>query len=563
MIDLEDRVRQHVRTVGLDLPVTPASAQQARLRGDQLRRRRRIGTATGLAVVVALAALGTAQLLDRTSGVDLVVGAPGGPGSPTAAGALSWQRVDPVSALAYTGTLISSESGTLYALSTAPGELAPGEVGGQSLYRSNDGLEWVEVNTNAEMTFLDLASVDGRLYAIGTAAATAPIVPDGVGDAVVAWSADGGETWEQAVLPLDLRGLRALRGVAGVGVATGSVATTPFGVLVGVTVQGHPDVESLVPSGTDLSNGWGVTPDGIDVYAESDQGCGLAPPPDTAAVAETPATTMVEAATPNPRGACADGSPDAAASFTWADLGVEAAAVEVLVGSTNLFLAPDGVQFSPVDLPVETGRSVTALELFATDDRVMAATTTYDPSVGRADGRADVFASTDGRTWTVSQIADFAWVMDVGTVAGRLAVAGYAVDGVPAFATSADGSTWTVQRLDEAAGVPSSHQSWITGTDIGPLGFVAGLSMSPSTGVDTRPEAVVMHTGDGVSWSVTPAATLAGQPVSSIENVVVGHDVVQATALVPADDQPTGTQSTAERRYSVARTLLVGTPAPR
>lgn len=554
MIELEDRLRRHVRAVGSSLPVSGGGAEQARIRGRQHRRRRRIGTAATLAALVAVGALGAAQLLDPASTVDVAVGTPAGPAGGSS---LSWQRVDPVSVLSYTDTLISTETGTLFAVSTTPGELAPGDIGGQALYRSDDGLDWVEVSPSAEMSVLDLTSLDGRLYAVGTAAATAPIDPDGgVGDAVVAWSADGGTTWEQAVLPLDLRELRAATGVAGMAVWSGSVATTPFGVLVSVSVQGHADAESLVAPGTDLSNGWGTTAVGIDVYAEASEKCGameggaLAPP----IVAPAP-TSSADAATPATAVACAGDAPEVAASFTWAELGVSAEVAEVLGGSTRVFLAPDGVRFSPVDLPVDGGRSVAALELFATEDGAVAVASTYGLSSDGSDGRADVFRSTDGRTWSTAPIPGLAWVVDVGTLAGRLAVTGHDLDDSPVLALSVDGSTWTVQRLDEIAGVPSSHEAWITSGDIGPLGFAAGLDVRPATDDQAPVGAVLLHTGDGVTWSVTPAAELVGEPVSSITNVVVGSDAVHATALMPGEAQGTDAQKTVER------TILVGTPS--
>ena len=120
---------------------------------------------------------------------------------------IDWSSQDPGAALSMfqpdTGT--STPSGALYELSTAPGEASPEGPHPRVVWRSEDGVDWSPLGRPDDLYLSDLSARGDRLYAVGTAPATARTTNgDEVPGLLVGWSDDGAGTWKTAPLGIDI-----------------------------------------------------------------------------------------------------------------------------------------------------------------------------------------------------------------------------------------------------------------------------------------------------------------------------------------------------------------------
>jgi len=271
----DDQFRDLANTLrrGTTTEVPTAGLAAVRRRGQVRRNRGR--AAAGAACVVAVAAgaitvqrlshvdhqrtIGTAT--DPTAGTDSSTAntsavAPVGstiPGPPLTAPAdptaIPVQRIEPqyvwnlvrpgtAEAVSSSWNLAGAPSGGAPYLmwSTAPGADPTGANFKITMYRSDDGIHWTASGTggfaDVEMSHRGLGTLDGKLLAFGTAAATASIPEGGAGDAVVQVSDDNGASWSPVVLPVDLRSLAATPGVRSVGMNGGLAVHGSTAVVV-------------------------------------------------------------------------------------------------------------------------------------------------------------------------------------------------------------------------------------------------------------------------------------------------------------------------------------------
>ena len=255
--ELADRLRRQARS--LDIGATPVAAVVQR--GRQRRERRRV--ATGLAAVLVLSgtAIGTIQLLSQPTSHKVVPATDSEAGATTPDGTiagnvasdqltgvnridsnLAWNVVEPGSTEAlgsviWDNSAVAGQTAPYFAWSTAPGKTVnQGFV--PTLYRSDDGIHWVPAGgtsfTQPEVSIRGVGSRNGRMFAFGTAAATAPIPNGGGGEVVVDVSDDLGASWRNITLPFDLRGLAKSKGVQSVGFQGELVAGNRGVVAIGV-----------------------------------------------------------------------------------------------------------------------------------------------------------------------------------------------------------------------------------------------------------------------------------------------------------------------------------------
>lgn len=226
------------------------------------RNKRRIGTAfTSIVLLVALVV--TISVVDRSDNpTTLKVGSgseePKGPG-----GALDWQVQDVSQLGMIYGSEIAEISDRLYAISTGPGEKDMGSP--RVVWRSDDAINWspVPISNSPSNYFSDLTVRGDRLYAAGTITADAKTTMGReTYSPVVAWSDDEAKTWEHVQLPVDMADIAAHSLYTSTYV---TLASDSKNVLATVDVSVTPSLKTLLPPGTDYSNGWALSPHGIDL----------------------------------------------------------------------------------------------------------------------------------------------------------------------------------------------------------------------------------------------------------------------------------------------------------
>jgi hypothetical protein len=486
------------------------------------RRRRRSAGTTVLALALVAGAITVQQTGD--DGRELSSEAL----APTAADPLQWTAVTPNAALGESASTVVADDGTLFGLSTAPGSRGMDAYEApKTLYRSSDGVEWSAVALPDDLFPSSLATTAGQLYAVGTAPASAG------SKRMVLTSGDAAGTWRQADLPVDFAALEAAYGDA-VRLADLDVAASGGDVLATVLIQAHPDAHALVPEGAAVDAEWGFewTATGVDFIdygkpeLERERAAGLA----STVVPEAPATELPL------------GPPTVAASFTWAQLGVDERLQNLIAGELSAFVSTDGgTTFAPVSLPAGA-RDAYALELVGTDDGFVLLGSRSDRDV------ADVTAawrSADGRTWTADSVTLPGWLSSVGTIGGQ-AAAITTRDSAVLHVARADGS-WSSLDLGEAFEAPAGADVYPAASGVGPLGAATVFSAGHDS--EGRPaELYLVHSPDGVSTSVVRVGDLLGDDTFP-SSVRVSADAVLASFTVPGGAElPRSTR------------LLVGTP---
>jgi hypothetical protein len=588
-LDLELDLQRAAAVV--DIPAGDVGAVVDRAQ-RRTRRRRRGVVAVSTVAALAIAATGV-DLIGRDGGDDgTPLAVKSASGIHTGDAGIRWERVDPRSTLGFSTEPTASDP--LYALSTAAGQANTGAAAVRQnvVWRSTDGVDWTAAATLGDDLYVsDLASNDGRIYAVGTGPAT---VRTGSGDEtagqlLVGWSDDQAKSWSKTQVPLDLRAIA--QRASSVSFTQTDVAVGPKGVVAIAAVQADPDVAHLVPAGVTVAHGYAVTPTGIDVL-----GAGTACPTDAPALpdamAQKIATANRERAVtpqekdkaaaagaaglmPAPKGAeraysspCLDANGTARdatpqqvqgvdASYTWEQLGVDGDLLQAIEGVPFVFAAaPGSTDFHRVDVPAVRG--VTSVAVRADGDGFDLVGTAKDAA---SDGPAlVVLHSDDGNAWseTDARPQGVQWISGVGRVDGRIVVVGGTDDGGVVLVDNASGG-WTSTRLRDLAGdVPDGAQVDVMSAAVGRFGVVVTVAVNPKPGADpsTRTERVdptqyvLLASRDAQTFSQQKVSDLVpGDYVPASAYIAGDHAVVQLTEVNRAVDGKTAGHAT-----------LVGTP---
>ncbi|MPY92854.1 MAG: hypothetical protein GEV08_07220 [Acidimicrobiia bacterium] len=497
---------------------------------------------------------------------------------------LSWARADPATGLGHADGM--SGLGTLYALSTAPGQADL--EGPATLWRSEDGVDWATLATLSDDLYLsDLATGpgdDGRFYAVGTGTATAGVDGGAPGGLLVGWSDDGGETWQRQALPVDLASIAAASTFSGA--ASTTVAAGPAGVLALTVITAELDVPALLPDGVGAPNGWAVTATGVDLLGSAgpvecpagssdrpaarpapepavSDGAGIDGPrpavaPSTSAPEEGGLGTDPQGSTPPARPgrvgakwcfddggrAVASASPQEAqgviASYTFAELGVDGDLLRAVRREPIAFLAAPGTtEFERVELP-QLGPVASDVLLRSSEDGFELVAGSFVEGTGTSLD-VTVLRSEDGRSWVPTASAGgLQWVAAIGELDGRTTLVGQGEDG-PALVREDGAGGWVTTSLLDVAdpALVAGRDLYLGSAGIGPLGVVVGATaIDPAT---TEPTQVLLASRDGSTWADWSVEELAGEPVGEVLRAHVSGQRALVTVTLPSgggDDEP-------------------------
>jgi hypothetical protein len=367
-----------------------------------------------------------------------------------------------------------------------------------TLYRSTNGSDWNAVALPDDLWASSLASGGDRLYAVGTAPAGGSMA------AVVAASDDGGTTWTQMALPLDLAKYEAAF-PGRVSVGSPSVARTKDGVVAALTVQAQPDLTTLLPGANpDGSGAWAWSADGVDVYSAIDKSI--------------------------------------SAHHSWQELGIGAEQVSLILGELHVFAAQGSQPFEEVPVPVHNGNGPT---LLASNDGFTLLVSQW----GQKDAGTDVLQSADGRTWTTDATSPIAgFVQGTGLLGGRPALVVGGNDGTMVLHVRRADGVWSVLDLANSAADAGGKGAYVSSVAFGPLGLAAAVGVPGPDGMP-GPEYVVFSS-DGTSLATIAVADYLDASGGRIAGVVVTAD-----AVLVRTSEPTGDPTTVPHQR-----VLVGTP---
>ena len=524
MTALHDRWRDGLEAEALiiDVPVTVADPAGVVRRGH--RRHRRNQTAAVVTVAALLAGSGLAWKADHDRPArptklvvadDSTTGDPLDGGGPPTTGPVSdgvGLQADPASLppvdlvaspLAWRAQDVAYGHGVsghwfgpakagpagLVTVSTRPGVRAPGDET-LAFYMSPDGLAW---SKGGELTgrhwFGDVTATERGLVAVGTAAATGRITVgpggQGTGDVVVAVSTNGGDTFRDIVLPLDLRGVKAAAAAGpvpmNVGVGTAKVVVGAAGTMVAVEVVASPtiDLRDRLPVGVSRAARTMFSAAGLVVFKQ---------PTDP-----TREPVAVDRVVP------------------WSDLGVDPAVAAFVGGSLHLFRASDGETFEEVPAPAD---AVGVQQLVTTPDGfALQATVRQD---GAVPGQAPaVWSSSDGLTWSPTEPLPFDQSYGpptLGSLGGRLVAVG-TYRGWPAVAV-AEGSGWKLTPLGNGvapAGVAVSMNQVAIGA--GGIGIGLDTYVDPVAGLVSHAGGYTLRV-DGVTRGIAVIEDATGKELA-------------------------------------------------
>lgn len=540
------------RADGIDVPGAGVGAIADRAR--QRRRRRRAGSAAVLGAAVLLGGAVVGQGLRADDAAEEVTSYGAAMGAPE----LDWTMVDVGDGLGWTRDVVRSESGTLYALSTAPGDSGATASYRPVVYTSVDGSEWSETTMADDVRVNGLAASGDTIYAVGTGAA---------GGAVkVASSPSPEDGWTVTDLPLDLEAESA--GLPGrLYVAESDVATANGVTLVATTVMLKTDTEGLM-AGEENPTEWYPERDGMVRWVCGSDGSSSAstttvtlPPTSSVpggdgqgdaagAAVDDPAQeqAIFDAAGRDPQGGgCGESAREVR---TWDELGVDPSVGDLVAGEVRLFAgsaeeagSPDALTFQPVDsIPGAYGR-----ELFATDAGFWSlgvAPVTDDETSEVVGERMEVRYSPDGFDWSAAPVH----IDGAGVSVGLL-------DGAPHVLTL-DWSRYSVQlhrlgagsttSLDLSDVVGLSEDRFYYAAEMGPLGIA--LVVGEGSG-----RYAVLHSSDGMTYGRTEVPAAEAGTKQSVNGITMSADAVKVRLnLYPAGDTSGGPPE--------AQRLFVGTP---
>lgn len=530
--DLADRLHRQAKAV--DIGDTPMATVVRRGRHRSDRRK----VAIGVAVVATLSgtAIGTIQLLsDPPRGVRFLASPDSGPSDETPNGTivtsvpgdgltpvtrvesnLVWNVVEPGSTEALGGTNFGAnltnyqQKPPYLAWSTSPGRSTdPNQSYVPQLWRSDDGIRWQLAGdatfTQPEVQAYGLGSRNGRLFAYGTAAATAPIPNGGGGDVVVDVSDDQGASWRHIPLPIDLRGLSKMDGVQSVGfngnLTVGARAivaiAAPYPNFSQSVVQRFPEGFSISREGItsmnfpSCSRDGAITPTTVVVggVPPTVPPIGTAPagtsPLDSTVVATSttltgPAGTVAADGT----GCTVDTTPQTGSFVPWSEVGVDPRAVDAMF-TPRVFVSTDGENFEEGTFPPPPDgyQPGSVPQLFATDNGFVGLAQFYDGLGQRS--VTELYSSTDGLTWSATetplgQVNSLQALPD-----GTLLAFGQDPSPYPNItawvATSGDGVEWTKRSmsslLEPADGTTAMLNIWQLASGPGGITVVGNIDV--------------------------------------------------------------------------------------
>ncbi|MEP7113599.1 MAG: hypothetical protein ABI862_10065 [Ilumatobacteraceae bacterium] len=603
--DLADQLRRQAQS--LDIGDTPIASVVGR--GRQRRERRRV--AVGIVAVAALSgtAIGTIQLLSKPTSHRIIASTdsePAGEVVPnvTIAGTapaddltpvnrvdsnLVWNAVEPGSAEALGGTnfgydLSSNQRQAPYlAWSTAPGHSTdPNQSYAPKLWRSDDGIHWQLAGdgtfTKPDVQMYGLGSRSGRLFAYGTAAATAPIPKGGGGDVVVDVSDDQGASWKHITLPVDLRGMSKMDGVQSVGFS-GSLAVGKDAVVA--VASPYPNFSRSIHQR--FASGFAVSRDGITpinnpscsangtVPTSTIPGIaapGVTSPADTSPADSTvldPTTTIVAfdgsapdaTVTADNTGCTVDTTPQAGSLVPWSEVGVDPRAVDAMF-TPRVFVSTDGDNFVEGVFPAPPGDNLqpgSIPQLIATDNGFVGIAQFFDQAGQQSVTK--LYTSADGLTWSetetgLGQINTLQALPDGTLVAFGQDSSPYQNSG-GWVATSSDGVEWTKRSMSGLLDASDGHTAMVNVWQIasGP----SGLTVVANIDVDMAAEAGgISIDKDGVRLTLTESrvGTLVATDIASGEELgrldgrtqpasdaILGYDSTGGGGLHVLDDDGT------------------------
>jgi hypothetical protein len=502
--DVADRLQQQARSIDIvDTPVANVIA-----RGRQRADHRRV--AVGIAVVIALSGtvIGTVQVLSKpvshrvqpttdsepsevaTPNVSIVGEVPPADLTPVTRieSNMVWNMVEPDSSEAlgsviWDNSALSNQKPPYLTWSTSPGKtISPS--GNQdfipTLYRSDDGIHWTpaggESFTQPDISMRGVGSRNGRMFAFGTAAASAPIPNGGGGEVVVDVSDDQGASWRHIQLPVDLRGLASAAGVQSVGYQGDMVATDSSVVALGV-----PAV-NIDPSKYPGGQG------NVAYFPHRDGAVRLKFPDCSAGTASTIAsgggytkTTVGAVAVPGdttPVDPCSANTPQESDLIPWADLGVDPTAIATMF-APRVFVSTDGENFVEGAFPtLPDGYQMSQLDLVASGSGFVASAMLYEPSANRP--VAKLYTSPDGMTWNESDMPAGQYNSINVLPDGTIVAFGVAMPTGQSFtAVSSDGVEWSklslANLLDAEDGKSAQLSVWMSSAGPGGITVVAGI----------------------------------------------------------------------------------------
>jgi hypothetical protein len=571
-MDLEHELRRSLQRLGesIDLPA-PGVDAVVRTARRRHRRRQAVGAATTAALAV-VTTIGVVRVAGDEDGGDDFRSLDDGPATvaPGPADPLQWSVLDPDGELGFVRASVTGGDGTIYALSTAPGEASFDGSAPQVLWTSIDGQDWAQHEAPADLSISTLSEHDGVLYAIGTAPATATV--DGGSFApVVGTSTDDGANWDVGTLPVQLP--TPTQGIA-TSIGGTSLASGAAGTLAAISTYDH-----LTGDVADSRYGWEIREDGIALYAPvtDDTACelvaedwGLAadgtmldgraglmsPQATTTAPAAGPPSTTAPSAPPPSATVLADGrdpaiardvaagtfdyesvavDPDDLASeprvvcqlpgdderreylaparvgsvVPWSDLGIDPARGAAIADGTaggQQLFRQTADGFVAVDAPFLADAD--GLSLIADDDGFLALVTDYV-----IDGTtvASLWRSPDGTTWEsvpVQPVGADGYVAAAGVVGDRVVlVVSQSAVAAAQVVTSTDGVDWTAVRLTDVLGAAPGTAVFPQSAAVGPAGVAVAVSTDRTDGYS---DVVLATSPDGIAWATQPLAELVG-----------------------------------------------------
>ena len=475
----------------LSLDGSPVLSHEVVRRRATVRSSRRRATLAIASVAIIASATATWFNRDTPEQIRLADGRVGG-GLPP----LDWQLVDRFDPAGSPGRSASTADGVEYRLGTAPsaagtmvGDEGPPPQPTQALLARRDG-DWREVAQFDGYSLSDLTARGNDLYVVGTAAttrrpaSTEAKTSDGTltrrrpGTVVVRRSTDGGVTWSDVTLPVDLEAIFDAGGASG---ASLSIATSGDVVVAAVAITPMLQLSTLLPS-PESNQFWQLSADGsgaelwgipLDVAEAAVVSC-----PDgwSAGATWVPAQPQGEFSTavgpngetiemvrcPSPNGGePLDVSPESVRlqSKTWNELGLD----QPPVGSSRVFRSTDGSSFEEVSVPWATPASDSSMSIAGASSGFTLIRRAFVPATPAP--IIEAATSPDGSAWTLDTadaIPAFDWVRDLTILDDHPVTMG----------GRSDGTTTVLRREDTGA--------WTT---IEPAKLLRGLASESETGV--------------------------------------------------------------------------------
>jgi hypothetical protein len=521
----DDRLDRFLADQANAITLPPADPAGVARRGARRRTRRRGAVITSVVVLGALAV--SVAVVDRDGDDDANVS--NFAATDVTPSTYDWTVVDPESGLGYSNSSAILDDGSIYSLSTAPGQAGDGPVEPGHLYRSTDGTEWDEVALPDGLTASSIAGSGSSLYALGTVPASR-----GGRDLVLAASQDGAATWQQLELPDDVTELDA-RHPDEVWISQPSVAALDADHLVAaVTVQSVPKVDALLPA-EDRGHSYDANEDGVTVYDDTD--C-----TDAQVYAEeclSPSTVPPEAIVDESGRRDPNAVEERAvrATYTWAELGLDPELQALLDGRTYVYSTQDGEHFEPAALP--DGVTGTTAQAVATS-------TGYTVFLGdwsEAESSTRVLTSPDGAAFTDAPGSPLPGGLgDVGVLGDQPAVATYSVDGTTTVHLGHADGGWSELPLSGPGGFSGA-------VAFGPLGVAAVIW--PLSEDDAPSVPYLVHSADGTNMSSVSLEDELGTAAANVIGLSVTADAIFVRIGGPVDEDP-GTPP--------VQRVLVGTP---